>query len=283
MHRLRCTSVLVASLLLSLSARAQETSRIREITASIAEGSDGAARRAAIARVLTDAKITHELQEASESGRSLTNIVATVPGQTSKTILLGAHYDRVAQGNGVLDNGASCAVLLNMLQNLKARPASLTVRVVFFDLEELGLLGSKAYFAKTANDPRPAYAVNLDVFGYGDSFFVATPNPAGTLVAKLQQVAGESGVSLRPVPPAQYPGSDHINMIAAGIETLGISLLDGGELDAVIALVRGGPPTAAPPRVFSIIHTARDTMDILRPAEVTKGADALERFVRALN
>jgi Zn-dependent M28 family amino/carboxypeptidase len=283
MYRLGCISVVVVLFVLGLSARAQETSRIQEITASIAQGANGEARRAAITRVLADAKINYELQEAGEPGRSLTNVIATVPGQTSKTILLGAHYDRVAQGNGVLDNGASCAVLLTMLQNLRARPASLTVRVVFFDLEELGLLGSKAYFAKTANEPPPAYAVNLDVFGYGDSFFIATANPTGSLATKLQQSASEAGLRVRPIPPDQYPGSDHISMIAAGIETVGISLLDAAEVEAVLGLVRGGPPPAAPPRVFTIIHTARDTMDVLRLADVTKGSDTVERFVRALN
>lgn len=116
-------------------AQAQQAARIREITAAIAEGSDRAARRAAITRYLDAAHIEYQLQETGEPGRSLTNVVATIPGQTSKTILLGAHYDRVPQGNGVLDNGTSCAVLLNLMERLKTRPAALTVRVVFFDLE----------------------------------------------------------------------------------------------------------------------------------------------------
>jgi len=283
MYRSRCVAAAFLLLLLRLPANAQEASRIREITASIAEGADREARRSAITKVLTASGIGFELQEAGEPGRSLTNIVATVRGETSKTILLGSHYDRVAQGNGVLDNGASCAVLLNLLESLKARPAALTVRVVFFDLEESGLIGSRAYFARGGNEPKPAYAVNLDIFGYGDSFFVASPNPAGTLTTKFQQAAGESNLAVRVSQPAQYPSSDHVSMIQVGIETLGIALIDGAEVDSVLGMVRGGQTPGAPPRVLTIIHTARDTMDILRPADVAKGAATLERFVRTLN
>jgi Zn-dependent M28 family amino/carboxypeptidase len=241
MNRLRCVSAIVLLLLLSFPARAQETAtnRIREIVGSIAEGSNREGRRAAIAQVLTAAHIDFELQEIGEPGRSLTNIIATAPGASPKTILLGAHYDRVPQGNGVLDNGASCAVLLNLLEKLKTQPAALTVRVVFFDLEELGLLGSKAYFARTANLSKPAYAVNLDIFGYGDAFFITTPNAAGPLAAKFQQAATDSGLGIRVSPPSQYPSSDHSSMMEAGIETLGIALIDGAEVDAVLAAERG--------------------------------------------
>jgi aminopeptidase S len=283
MYRLRFVSTVVLLSLLGFPASAQETERIREIAASIAGGPDREARRAAITRELAASGIDYELQEVGEPGRGLTNIIATVRGQTSKTILLGAHYDRVPQGNGVVDNGASCAVLLNLIKSLKARPPSLTVRVVFFDLEELGLLGSKAYFARTANQPKPAYAVNLDIFGYGDSFFITTANPAGPLKSKFQQVASEAGLRVRVSPPAQYPGSDHRSMIEAGIETLGIALIDGTEVDSVLNMVRGAPTQAAPPRILTIIHTASDTMDVLRLTDVAKGAEAVERFVRTLN
>ena len=283
MRHPRCVSTIAVLLIVGLSVNGQETIRIREIAATIAAGSDREARRVAITRVLEASRIDYELQDAGDPGRSLTNIVATVRGQTSKTLLLGAHYDRVAEGNGVLDNGASCAVLLHLMEKLKTQPASLTERVVFFDLEELGLLGSKAYFARTANEPKPAFAVNLDIFGYGDSFFITTPNPSGPLAARLQQAATDSGLPVRVVPPAQYPGSDHQSMIAAGIETIGLALIDATEVESVLGMARGGRPQGGPPRVLTIMHTARDTMDVLRLADVTKGADALERLVRALN
>jgi Zn-dependent M28 family amino/carboxypeptidase len=284
MNRLRGVSAVLLLLLLGFPAKAQETAanRIREIVGSIAEGSNRDGRRDAITLVLTAAHVEYELQEVGQPGRSLINIIATVPGQGPKTILLGAHYDRVPVGNGVLDNGASVAVLLNLLENLKARPAALTVRAVFFDLEELGLLGSKAYFSRTANSPKPAYAMNLDIFGYGDSFFITTSNETGAFAQQFQQAATGSGLGIRMSPPAQYPSSDHKSMIEAGIETLGIGLIDGSEVDSVLAAERGQTQTPLP-RVLTIIHTARDTMDVLRLPDVTRGANAVELFIRTLN
>jgi aminopeptidase S len=169
------------------------------------------------------------------------------------------------------------------MERLKTRPPALTVRVVFFDLEEVGLLGSKAYFARTANEPRPAYAANLDIFSYGDAFFITASNAVGPLTAKFQKAAADSGLDIRMSSPAQYPDSDHQSMIAAGIETLGIGLIDKAEVDPVLAIVGGGAPQGPPPRVLTIIHTARDTMEVFRAEDVEKGAVAIERFVRSLD
>ena len=71
-------------------------------------------------------------------------------------------------------------------------------------------------------------------------------------------------------------------MVAAGIETLGIGLIDKAEVDPVLAFVGRGARQGPPPRVLTISHTARDTMEVFRAEDVEKGAAAIERFVRSL-
>ena len=53
----------------------------------------------------------------------------------------------------------------------------------------------------------------------------------------------------------------------------------GDEVDAVLSR----RAQSAPPRVLTIIHTTRDVLDVLHVAEVEKGAQALERFLRLVD
>jgi len=77
------------------------------------------------------------------------NVVADIPGSSKpeEVILLGAHLDSWHTATGATDNGASAAVMMEtarIIQAVGARPAR-TIRVVLWDGEEQGLLGSRAY------------------------------------------------------------------------------------------------------------------------------------------
>lgn len=267
------------SLLLCVATQAQVATRIHDRIAAIAAGSDTAARRQAIVQALSDAGIQHQLEEFTFPAFTGTNIVADIPqANASRTLLLGAHYDRVAQGNGAVDNASSCAVLLELLAALKTSPLqNYTVRGVFFDMEERGLVGSQAYFAKARDGAKPALALNLDIFGYGDTFFAVSPSPAsGPLLAALQQAAKEASMPVRLIETvAQYPASDHRIMITAGIDTVGLALIDGSEIDGILQ-----PRGNSPPRIMSVIHTPQDTIDNVRDADVEKALPVVERMLR---
>ena len=43
---------------------------------------------------------------------------------------------------------------------------------------------------------------------------------------------------VRDVPRASYPGSDHQTMMSAGVETLGIALVDSTEIDGTVGIAR---------------------------------------------
>jgi len=266
--------VLAALLLLSQVPRTP-SDQLRQTTAAIAAGDTTADRRAAITDRLKATGVDFHVEDFVSGTRTGTNVVATLPGKPgSRTLLLGAHYDRVAKGHGAVDNAASCAVLLSLTGILKSKPVESTVTIVFFDLEELGLLGSRSYFQTHAGSTLPAQAMNFDIFGYGETLFVTPSKSDGPLMASFQQAASELGFPVRSIPMTQYPSSDHRSMALAGVETLGVTLIDGSEIDSIVT------PGPVRPKILSMIHTDADAMDQIREQDMAKALPVLERTIR---
>lgn len=98
-----------------------------------------------------------------------TNIVAERPGTdpAAGTILLGGHYDTVERSPGADDNATAVATVLEAARLLSSRPTPRTLQLVLFDLEEIGLLGSKAFVSTLPRAENLRGAVILDMIGYG--------------------------------------------------------------------------------------------------------------------
>lgn len=78
------------------------------------------------------------------------NIIVEMPGRgegglADEVLVFGAHFDAVVRAPGADDNGTGTVALLEMARLLKDRPMQRTVRLAFFNLEEVGLVGSRAY------------------------------------------------------------------------------------------------------------------------------------------
>lgn len=87
------------------------------------------------------------------------NIIADLPGTdlAHEVLLVGAHFDSVAAGPGADDNASGAAALLEIARVLRAERHRRTIRFVFFNLEEVGLVGSYHYAARfDRENPRPA-------------------------------------------------------------------------------------------------------------------------------
>ena len=279
------TRISVACLLLCVApvigpASAQDTARLAASLKAITDGADNASRRDAIVAQLKAVGVEPRLETFGNGRSAGTNIVVTL-GSGETTLLVGAHYDRIALGQGAVDNGAACAALIEVIAALKEFPISqVTLHVVFFDREENGLQGSRAYFASKS---RIDFAVNIDVFAYGNAIFATRSHPEGFLARWLHTVGKEVGLPVRDVPRDRYPASDHQTMMAAGVETLGVALLDASEIDGVIGAVTGRGTPGNAPRVLKIIHTADDTLDHVRPQDMTRGITLLEQLIRVVD
>jgi peptidase M28-like protein len=105
------------------------------------------------------------------SAGSLVALEGVLPGATDREIVLSGHYDTVAASPGADDDGSGCAVAIAAAADLARTPRSHTVRVVLFDGEEQGLLGSKAWIAALAPAQRNRIlaALTLEMLGWPGS------------------------------------------------------------------------------------------------------------------
>lgn len=84
------------------------------------------------------------------------NVVGEIPGTDKKdeVVMLGGHIDSWSPGTGAADNAAGCAVALEavrILQTLQVQPRR-TIRLVLWNAEEKGWVGSRAYVEKHFGD-----------------------------------------------------------------------------------------------------------------------------------
>ena len=97
------------------------------------------------------------------------NIVAERPGTspTAGTIIVAAHYDTVPGSPGADDNASGVATLLELARIFHDLPTAQTLKLVFFDAEEIGLRGSLAFTANKANLANLDGVVVMDMIGFG--------------------------------------------------------------------------------------------------------------------
>nr|WP_245817715.1 M28 family peptidase [Hydrococcus rivularis] len=123
---------------------------------------------------------THEFQIRGNTHKNLILNLASSENKTSPPILIGAHYDAVPGTPGADDNASGVAVLLELAKAFAAEPPLSPVRLVAFDLEEYGLLGSTAYaeHLKQAGQ-RLRLMLSLEMLGYCDRAPNSQRYPAG--------------------------------------------------------------------------------------------------------
>lgn len=220
------------------------------------------------------------------------NVVVTL-GKGDKDILLSAHYDAVVLKDGtlvdgVVDNAASVVALVHAADALKGARLKHRLRIVFFDQEELGLLGAKAY-AAGPDVGRVAAAINFDINAYGDTPFFADPGPTqpeaalSTAVKAGCEAAGEACLAF-----VRYPPSDHLAFRKAGAPATSFSYLPKDDADRLLAMMQeagkaSAPTPGEPPRILSVIHTPADRMEEVQPATISRAARLAVETVKAFD
>ena len=96
------------------------------------------------------------------------NVIAERPGTDPNAgiLLVGAHYDSVQGSPGADDNATGVVVALEVARLLRDRQTSRPLRIVLFDQEEAGLVGSYAYAQRPENLDNLAGVVILEMLGY---------------------------------------------------------------------------------------------------------------------
>ena len=194
------------------------------------------------------------------------NVVVTI-GDGAEEILVGAHYDaaRLPDGTlsqGAVDNAASSVILVRVAEALLVQKSPpMRVEVVWFDMEELWLLGSDKYRERHGSDPIAAM-LNFDVNGYGDTVLFGPDQARG------QGLRGGPGSDLSRttaelcVAPAMPPGDDR-SFSKADIPTVSIAVvLPAVEAHQVWLLMNAkesGLTQGFLPAILRTIHSAEDT------------------------
>jgi Zn-dependent M28 family amino/carboxypeptidase len=89
--------------------------------------------------------------------------------QDAAPLLVGAHYDAVPGTPGADDNASGVAALLALAQYASDHPPRRPLWCVAFDMEEYGLLGSRAYGQTLkAKGQRIRLMLSLEMLGYCD-------------------------------------------------------------------------------------------------------------------
>ena len=80
---------------------------------------------------------------------------------------MGAHYDRVSAGNGVVDNWSGASLLPSLYEAVKGQPREHTYIFIGFTDEEKGLVGSRFYVRQMMKQQVAATdaMVNMDTLG----------------------------------------------------------------------------------------------------------------------
>lgn len=193
-------------------------------------------------------------------------------------LVLGAHLDRVAVGQGAVDNGASCAILIELARSLGERPPPVDVLLLFFDREEDGLRGSRAWVrdhGEALRSYRRVGYLNLDINAYGDTIFFG-PHPRGGRLPALVRLASRRE-GLEAVGSARYPPSDNLSFSAAGLESISVAILPAQEVRDTVTLLsgRGG----SRPAILGIIQSPRDRVEHVDPQALIRVLRLAERIL----
>jgi Zn-dependent M28 family amino/carboxypeptidase len=186
--------------------------KLREIV-KVLDDQPNALRRALIIEQL-DALGVRCVAQRYSSG---TNLVVDL-GRTTGKIGVGSHFDRVLTSAGANDNGSAIAVCLDIIRKHQEAGSKAGVRVFFFDEEETGLKGSRAYVQQYGTGDL-AGLLNLELVGMGTklALWPVDTAPSGPLLNTFEAVARRQGVHTSRFGQLVTNTADHVPFLRAGL------------------------------------------------------------------
>ncbi len=209
-------------------------------------------------------------------------------------IVLAAHYDTVAGSPGAADDAAGCAVALGVVEEILRAPLRRSLRVLFFDGEEAGLLGSQAWVERLGQPERDRIlaALHLDTVGIDREGAPVLLDLGGTTAANGPARAPawlvHAGLVAGAAVGFPFRVDDHIAPIRAQVLTRTARM--PWSSDAVVMLEAGIPSVVLTDfsalHPYGAMHTPGDVPErvdserlerwVLATAAVVRRLDALE-------
>lgn len=166
-----------------------------------------------------------QIEKYSETGNNVVgSIMATT--QTDQWIILGAHYDSVKDCPGANDNATGVALAYSVAKHVASLPnRKYNLKIVFFDEEERGLIGSRAYAKKLLDEKVNVVSVHtVDQLGWdedGDKG-IELEVPADAIRDQYSKVAGDYNYGF-PIQISDVTSTDHRSFRQLGFAATGIT------------------------------------------------------------
>lgn len=179
-------------------------------------------QRLAAARALFEKAGAPASEIKLESFGDVGNLVVVKPGATPEKIVIGAHYDKVANGCGAVDNWTGQVAIAHLYRTLRNVSLRKTLVFVAFGREEQGLVGSRAMVKAIDPEQAAGYCamVNIDSLGLAapqvadNMSSPALGRLAAELAGKMEIPFGHAGIG--------RANSDSSSFVAAGIPAVTI-------------------------------------------------------------
>jgi hypothetical protein len=138
--------------------------------------------------------------------KNVENLVIRKQGISQEKIIVGAHYDKVPDGCGAIDNWSGIVTMAHLYRSLKDVPLKKTILFVAFGKEEKGLIGSRAMADAITKDHVAQYCEMINI----ESFGLAAPQVADNMSnKKLSQFAADLAKEMKiPFGRANIEGAD---------------------------------------------------------------------------
>ena len=184
--------------------------------------------------------------------KDVKNLVLTKKGTSDETVVIGAHYDKVDEGCGIMDNWSGVVILAHLYRTLSSGMTHKTFVFVAFDSEGKGLRGSAAMVKAIAKEDRPKYCsmVNLDSFGLGYPLILENAStPSMTKFAK--DLGSDLKVTVQTISLPGAADADSSSFKSKDIPAITMSALNNTWPD--------------------YMHTSKDKIDIINPGSIRLG------------
>jgi putative aminopeptidase FrvX len=175
------------------------------------------------------------LSEQAVKGSKLSNVICVLPGSTNRVVIVGAHFDHISAGDGVVDNWSGVALLPSIYEALKSEPRKHTYIFIGFTDEERGEVGSR-YYVRNMSAEQVATTdamVNMDTLGLASTEIWASHSD-NKLIAALGLVASLMKLAVGSVDVDQIGSSDSVQFSERKIPSITIHSLTQQSWDARI-------------------------------------------------
>jgi len=206
------------------------------------------------------------LSEQSVNGSRQPNVICSLPGSSDRVIIVGAHYDRVSAGDGVVDNWSGASLLPSLYEAVKGQPRQHTYIFIGFTDEEKGLVGSRFYVRQMTKEQVAATdaMVNMDTLGLAPSEVWASHSDT-LLIGALVSIARRLNFPVTGVNVEQIGSSDGEVFAERKIPRITVHSLTQTSWSA------------------GILHSSKDKISAIHPDDYYQTYDLLAAYIAFLD